>query len=83
MNDKLEASKVKSYGNTTFLFNQMLEKLKILCVDDKWLFRSYSSSLGKLLFNNGYFDMKQMNSILDLIKILYSLEKYHMIIRHL
>jgi hypothetical protein len=57
-NDKLEASKVKSYGNTTFLFNQMLEKLKILCVDDKWLFRSYSSSLGKLLFNNGYFDMK-------------------------
>lgn len=58
MNDKLEASKVKSYGNTTFLFNQMLEKLKILCVDDKWLFRSYSSSLGKLLFNNGYFDIK-------------------------
>jgi len=57
-NEKLEASTVKSYGNTTFLFNQMLEKLKILCIDDNWLFRSYSSSLGKLLFNNGYFDMK-------------------------
>ena len=57
-NDKLEASKVKSYGNTTFLFNQMLEKLKTLCVDDIWLSNSYSSSLGKLLFNNGYFDMK-------------------------
>ena len=56
--DNLEASKVKSYGNTTFLFNQMLEKLKILCVDDNWISRSYSSSLGKLLFNNGYFDMK-------------------------
>ena len=56
--DKLEASKVKSYGNTTFLFNQMLEKLKTLCVDEKWLSDSYSSSLGKLLFNNGYFDMK-------------------------
>ena len=36
----------------------MLEKLKTLCVDDKWLSNSYSSSLGKLLFNNGYFDMK-------------------------
>jgi hypothetical protein len=54
----LEASKVKSYGNTTTLFMQMLEKLKTLCMDDNWLKRIGSSSHGKLLFNNGYFDMR-------------------------
>jgi len=56
--DQLEPSKVKSYGNTTTLFIQMLEKLKILCIDDYWLRKSHSSSLGKLLFNNGYLDMR-------------------------
>ena len=56
-NDSLEASKVKSYGNTTTLFIQMLEKLKTLCIDDNWLRRTAASSLGKLLFNNGYFDL--------------------------
>ena len=57
--DVLEASKIKSYGNTTTLFIQMLEKLKILCIDDHWLKRSASSSLGKLLFNNGYLDLRK------------------------
>jgi len=57
--DLLEASKVKSYGNTTTLFVQMIEKLKTLCIDDDWLKRSGSSSLGKLLFTNGYFDMRE------------------------
>ena len=57
--DILEASTVKSYGNTTILFTQMLEKLKILCIDDNWLKRTASSSLGKLLFNNGYFDLRE------------------------
>ena len=56
-NDILEASKVKSYGNTTVLFIQMLEKLKILCIDDNWLKKAGASSLGKLLFNNGYLDL--------------------------
>jgi phage/plasmid-associated DNA primase len=56
--EMLEASKVKSYGNTTTLFNQMIEKLKTLCVDDYWIGKSQASSLGKLLFNNGYLDMQ-------------------------
>ena len=57
-NDTLESSKVKSYGNTTTLFIQMLEKLKTLCIDEQWLKRSSLSSLGKLLFNNGYLDLR-------------------------
>jgi phage/plasmid-associated DNA primase len=56
-----EASKIKSYGNTTTLFNQMLEKLKILCIDDYWLKTLGTSSRGKLLFKNGYFDMRENN----------------------
>lgn len=56
--DCLEASKIKSYGNTTTLFIQMLEKLKTLCIDDQWLKKSASSSLGKLLFSNGYLDLR-------------------------
>lgn len=58
-NDILEPSKVKSYGNTTVLFIQMLEKMKILCIDDNWLKRTATSSLGKLLFTNGYFDLRE------------------------
>jgi len=54
----MEASKVKSYGNTTVLFTQMIEKLKTLCIDEYWIKNTYSSSLGKLLFNNGYLDMR-------------------------
>jgi len=57
--DILEASKVKSYGNTSTLFIQMIEKLKTLCIDDYWLKKTNSSSLGKLLFMNGYFDMRE------------------------
>ena len=56
--DELEASKVKSYGNTSYLLIQMLDKLKTLCVDDTWELNAYNKSLGKLLFKNGYFDMK-------------------------
>jgi hypothetical protein len=58
-NNMIEASDVKSYGNTTTLFIQLLDKLKTLCIDDNWLKRSASSSLGKLLFNNGYFDLHE------------------------
>lgn len=57
--DILEASDVKSYGNTTTLFIQMIDKLKTLCIDDNWVKRTASSSLGKLLFNNGYFDLRE------------------------
>lgn len=56
--DVYEASKVKSYGNTTTLLLLMLDKLKTLCIDDQWIKRSTSSSLGKLLFNNGYLDLR-------------------------
>ena len=58
-NDILEPSKIKSYGNTTVLFIQMLDKLKTLCIDVNWLKRSAASSLGKILFNNGYFDLRE------------------------
>lgn len=48
----------KSYGNNTVLQRLMLPQLKALCVDDEWLNRTQSSSLGKLLFTNGWYDFK-------------------------
>jgi phage/plasmid-associated DNA primase len=48
----------KSYGNTTVLKRQLIPELKTLNINDEWLKQSQSSSLGKILFNNGYLDMK-------------------------
>lgn len=52
-------SKTKSYGNTENLRNKIYSSLKTLCHDDNWLKEKQYSSLGKLLFKNGYFDSKE------------------------
>lgn len=56
--EKLEASKVKSYGNTTDLKNKIIREISSLCIDNDWLKRTERSSLGKLMFQNGYLDLK-------------------------
>ena len=47
----------KGYGNSTTLQRQMLPQLKSLCINNNWLKQTDFSSLGKLLFLNGYLDM--------------------------
>ncbi len=49
----------KSYGNTLNLMKILPDLIKILCKNDKWFTESENSSLGKLLFNNGYYDLKE------------------------
>lgn len=49
----------KSYGNTLSLMEKIPVLIKTLCSNDNWLKQQQYSSLGKLLFNNGYFDMKE------------------------
>jgi hypothetical protein len=53
---KADVSKTKSYGNTECLRNKIYSSLKTLCHDDNWINEKQYSSLGKLLFKNGYFD---------------------------
>ena len=50
---------VKSYGNTTNLQKLMIEQLKTLCIDNNWIRRTQDSSLRKLLFHNGYYDLEK------------------------
>jgi phage/plasmid-associated DNA primase len=52
-------SKTKSYGNTETLRNKIYSALKTLCRDDNWMKEKQYSSIGKLLFKNGYFDSKE------------------------
>ena len=47
----------RGYGNSTTLQRQMLPQLKALCINNNWLKQTDFSSLGKLLFLNGYLDM--------------------------
>ena len=49
----------KSYGNTLSLMEKIPVLIKTLCGNDNWLKQKQYSSLGKLLFNNGYFDLKE------------------------
>lgn len=49
----------KSYGNTLSLMERLPPLIKALCINDNWLLDTQYSSLGKLLFNNGYFDMRE------------------------
>lgn len=48
----------KGYGNSTVLQRQMIPQIKTLCSNNDWLKNKQNSSLGKLLFMNGYLDMK-------------------------
>jgi hypothetical protein len=49
----------KSYGSNTRMQNDMIVQLKSLeeCNNDNWMKETQDSSLGKLLFNNGYMDL--------------------------
>ena len=47
-----------SYGSTKSLMDVLPCLIKTLCVNDDWLKQKECSSLGKLLFNNGYLDFK-------------------------
>lgn len=55
---KAVVSKTKSYGNTEQLRNRIYSSLFTLCKNDDWLDETQNTSLGKLLFMNGYFDGK-------------------------
>lgn len=46
----------KSYGNTEALMKRIPGLIKILCINNNWLKQSRRTSLGKILFNNGYYD---------------------------
>ena len=46
----------KSYGNTLNLMEKIPSLIKTLCVNNNWLKEKQESSLGKILFNNGYYD---------------------------
>ena len=48
----------KSYGNNTTLKRLMLSELKSLCIDNEWMRHSQTSSLGKILFTNGWYNFK-------------------------
>jgi hypothetical protein len=57
--DKMVVSKHKSYGNTVILRDKIHSYMKTLCRNDNWIREKQYSSLGKLLFNNGYYDSKE------------------------
>jgi hypothetical protein len=49
----------RSYGNTLTLMEKLPTLIKTLCRNDNWLKEKQFSSLGKLLFMNGYYDFKE------------------------
>jgi phage/plasmid-associated DNA primase len=57
-----------SYGNTISYMEKMIPLMKTMNVNNDWLKQQQSSSLGKLLFKNGYYDFKK--------GMFYSKEKY-------
>lgn len=48
----------KSYGNTLSLMQRLPPLIRSKCVNDRWLDEMQYTSLGKILFNNGYYDFK-------------------------
>ena len=58
VNHKNEIVKTKKgYGNTTTLQRQMIPQIKSICVNDNWLTATNLTSMNKLLFTNGYYEM--------------------------
>ena len=49
----------RSYGNTSVLLDKIITLLKTLNVNNDWLKKSQSSSLGKILFENGYYNFTE------------------------
>ena len=47
----------KSYGNDSVLAKKMMPFLHSMCIDNNWILKNATTSLGKLLFKNGYFDL--------------------------
>ena len=47
----------KSYGNDSVLAKNMMPFLHSMCIDNNWILKNATTSLGKLLFKNGYFDL--------------------------
>ena len=59
INNKDEIKKTsKGYGNSTTLQRLMIPQIKTLCINNNWLTDTNSSSLNKILFINGYYDLK-------------------------
>ena len=52
-------SSLSNYGNNSTLMSRCIKLLKTLCIDDDWLKQNQNSSLGKLLFKNGYLDLRK------------------------
>ena len=46
----------KNYANCNFKRREMFSYIRQNCVDEDWLMRSQSTSLGKVLFKNGHYD---------------------------
>jgi phage/plasmid-associated DNA primase len=51
-----DGKKFKSYGSCLRLMDTIPQLMKTLCVDNNWLTRVRSASLGKVLFTNGFYD---------------------------
>jgi phage/plasmid-associated DNA primase len=51
------------YKEQMHSINAILSCMPSYCLDDSWLNRNWNSSLGKLLFNNGYYDSKEKRFI--------------------
>lgn len=49
----------KSYGDTLALMEKIPPLIKTLCHNDNWLRENEHTSLGKLLFHNGYINLKE------------------------
>lgn len=50
--------KIDNYGDSSMLYCRVVAPVKSAARNDKWLDETQGSSLGKLLFNNGIYDMK-------------------------
>jgi phage/plasmid-associated DNA primase len=47
------------YKGNIHAINSVMTCIALYCIDDSWMNRHWNTSLGKLLFNNGYYDSKE------------------------
>lgn len=52
-------SETVSYGSSLSLMEKLIPLLKTMNMNDNWIKQRQNSSLGKILFNNGYYDFKK------------------------
>ena len=48
----------KSYGSNSALMSSCIKLLKTQCTDNEWFKQNQNTSLGKLLFKNGYLNLR-------------------------